>query len=852
MPTVQSAPADLSLLKSLWTNDTVRTILPSGLTLLVKPDYHTALASVQVWVKTGSIHEGDQLGAGLSHYLEHMLFKGTSRRSGRELSTSVQACGGQMNAYTTFDRTVYYIDIPAEHTAMALDILGDMVLHSTLPADEVKKEKDVILREIAMGQDEPDQRLGESLFATAFRAHPYAHPIIGYRDVFSTITRRELMAYYRARYVPNNLVVVVVGAVDVVSVQQAVEKHFAGNRAGLAPVLVPDEPAQLAARELHRYEKVELSRAGLAWQIPGLTHADTPALDVLAMILGAGDSSVLWQRVRERTGLVHSVDATSWNPGTTGLFYISYLSDGDKREAAAAAIRSELQRLSRCGFAQADLRKAVRQLMVAEINSRKTVSGMASRLGMAEVVVGDLNFSQTYFQRLTSLGPRDIQRVLKLYLQESNCTSVSLNPETSGTADARAAATVSPLKDCQLIEMANGARLVLQPDKSLPKIHLRLCCLGGPRYEPSDRRGITALLATLLTKDTQHLTAAAVARKIEDVGGTFSSFSGNNTFGLALEVLPTDFDLALEVLADAVLHPAFRAATLAIERDAQLAGIKEDRDNVVSFGGKLLRQKFFGGHPFGIDANGDEKGVAAITARDLAVLHRQLICASNSVLVVTGDFEPGRIEKSCQKFLKKLKAGKLVPKGGAFKQPAETGQFVEKLPRQQAVLFEAYPGPVLLSPDFYISEVMDELFSGMSSRLFERVRDELGLAYYVRSSRLIGLDTAMFYFYAGTAPDSEKAVFREIAAEIARVGGGKVTLAEFKRCQIRLKAAHRMGMQTNSARAMQAALNVLYGLPVNDWKNYDERIDAVKIRDLVRFVRSYFIRKNRIQLTVRP
>ena len=146
MPTVQSAPADLSLLKSLWTNDTVRTILPSGLTLLVKPDYHTALASVQVCVKTGSIHEGDQLGAGLSHYLEHMLFKGTSRRSGRELSTSVQACGGQMNAYTTFDRTVYYIDIPAEHTAMALDILGDMVLHSTLPADEVKNEKDVILR----------------------------------------------------------------------------------------------------------------------------------------------------------------------------------------------------------------------------------------------------------------------------------------------------------------------------------------------------------------------------------------------------------------------------------------------------------------------------------------------------------------------------------------------------------------------------------------------------------------------------------------------------------------------------------------------------------------------------------
>jgi zinc protease len=852
MPTVHSAAADLSLTQNLWANDTFRTVLPNGLTLLINPDHRTALASVQVWVKTGSIHEDGHLGAGLSHYLEHMLFKGTARRSGREISASVHACGGHMNAYTTFDRTVYYIDIPAEHTEMALDILGDMVLHSTLPADEVKKEKDVILREIAMGQDEPDQRLGEALFATAFRVHPYAHPIIGYLDVFTAITRKELMSYYRARYVPNNMVVVVVGAVDVAAVQKAVGRFFAGSRVGLAPVLVPDEPVQLGPRELHRFEKVELSRAGLAWHIPGLTHADAPALDVLAMILGAGDSSVLWQRMRERTGLVHSIDATSWNPGTTGLFYISYICDGDKREAAKAAIFGELQRLVRSGFPQTELRKAVRQLIVAEINSRKTVSGLASRLGMAEVVVGDLNFSQTYFQRLTALGPRDIQRVLKLYLQDINCSSVSLNPEISRSPACATGAAVSTLEDFQLIEISNGARLVLQSDKSLPKVHLRLCALGGPRYEPPQRRGATALLATLLTKDTKRSTAVAVARKVEEVGGSFSSFSGNNSFGLALEVLPPDFERALEVLSEAVLQPAFRPGTLAIERDAQLAGLKEDRDNVVSFGGKVLRQKFFGAHPFAIDASGDESGVAAITPRDLVRLHRQLLCAGNVVLVVTGDFEPGAVVESCRKFLERLKSGKLMPGGAVEKLPAETGSFIEKQPRQQAVLFEAYPGPALLSPDFYVSEVMDELFSGMSSRLFARVRDDLGLAYYVRSSRLIGLDAAMFYFYAGTAPDSEKAVFREIAAEISRVVRGGVTKTELKRCQVRLKAAHRMGMQTNSSRAMQASLNVLYGLPVNDWKKYGERIDAIKTTDLARFARTYFARTQRIRLTVRP
>ena len=169
MNNARSAAADMTMLDALWRDQVYREVLPNGLTLLVKPDHRTTLVSVQIWVKTGSIHDGDNLGAGLSHYLEHMLFKGSTRRSGREFSRVVQARGGYINAYTTFDRTVYYIDIPAEHLPLAMDILSDMVLHSTLPADEVRKEKDVILREIAIGQDEPDQRLGETLFSTAFR-----------------------------------------------------------------------------------------------------------------------------------------------------------------------------------------------------------------------------------------------------------------------------------------------------------------------------------------------------------------------------------------------------------------------------------------------------------------------------------------------------------------------------------------------------------------------------------------------------------------------------------------------------------------------------------------------------------
>ncbi len=199
------------LLGSLRENSVERYVLPNGMTIILKPDASSPVSSVQVWVKSGSIHEGCFLGSGLSHFVEHMLFKGTAKRSGREISKTIQAHGGYINAYTTFDRTVYYIDMPGEHTEVAVDLLADAVLNSTLPEEEVEKEKEVILREIDMGQDDPDHQLSQALFETAFREHSYRYPIIGHREVFETVSRDDLMEYYKTRYVPNNLTVIVVG-----------------------------------------------------------------------------------------------------------------------------------------------------------------------------------------------------------------------------------------------------------------------------------------------------------------------------------------------------------------------------------------------------------------------------------------------------------------------------------------------------------------------------------------------------------------------------------------------------------------------------------------------------------------
>ncbi len=859
MPRPPSVSADLRLLDPLWREPVRREILPNGLTLILKPDRAAALASVQFWVKTGSMHEGERLGAGLSHYLEHMLFKGTERRAGREISATVQAHGGYINAYTTFDHTVYYIDLPSEHAPVALDLLADAVLHSTLPAEEVTKEKDVILREIAMTQDDPDGRLWEALFATAFREHPYRHPIIGHRDVFSAVGREGLAAYYRARYVPENLVVVIVGDIDPAAMRAEVERQFgAAPRKGLAPVLVPAEPLQLAPREDRRREDVEITRGVLAWPIPGLTHPDSAVLGLVAMALGHGDSSVLWREIREKSRLVHSIDASSWNPGTTGLFCIAFTCDAPKRAAAEAAIGRALERCAARGFTAAQVRKAVRQLVVGEINTRKTMSGQASRLGMAEVVIGDLGYSRSYFERLRGVGPADLRRVLRAHLVPQRRTAVSIEPVAEKGPPSprlrRAAKSAASGRPPTFTEtrLPNGARLLLQTDRRLPNLHLRLFFEAGPLHEEANRRGATALWATLLTKDTRRRTADEVAQRIEEVGGSFYPVSGNNSVALAAEVLPPDAGRALEALAEAALEPAFAAGTFAIERDAQLAALRQDADDVVTFARKRLRRDFFGAHPLALDAQGDEAGMQALRAADVAALHRKLCVAGNAVLAVAGDI-PRELIPRLKAFLGRLPPGR-APARARWSQslPARAGDFVEKQPREQAVVLQAFPGPHVLAEDFYVGEVADELFSGMASRLFERVREEKGLAYFVRSARVAGLDAGMFYFMAGTQPGREGEVLAEIDAEIARVQADEVEAPELLRCQTRLKAARRQGLQTNGARASQAGIDALQGRPVNDGKHYDARIDAVTLAQLGEFARRHFQPALRTQLVVRP
>ncbi len=367
--------------------------LGNGLTVIVQEDHSAPVASLQAWCGTGSIHEDERLGSGLSHILEHMLFKGTATRGSSEFALKIQDQGGYINAYTSYDRTVYWIDIPSKGVAAALDLLADAMMNSTLPLEEFDKEQEVIRREFAMGFDDPDRMAALQLMAAAYQVHPYRLPVIGYLDIHDQLRRDDVMAYYKRRYVPNNLFFVVAGDVDAGAIRAQLEQYFSKYpRKSLPPVFIPQEPPQLGKRRCDTEFATELTRLNLAWHIPSVTSPDTPALDLLSTILGDGASSRLNQRIREQLGLVSSISASCYIPGDPGLFGIDAILEPGNREAVEKAIAAVIAELKARGVTAAEIKKAKRRAVSIHFNSLTTMRGIASDLGSNWLLTRNLGF----------------------------------------------------------------------------------------------------------------------------------------------------------------------------------------------------------------------------------------------------------------------------------------------------------------------------------------------------------------------------------------------------------------------------------------------------------------------------
>jgi zinc protease len=412
-----------------------RTVLDNGLTVLTRELHSSPIVSTMIWYRVGSRNE--ELGqTGKSHFLEHMLFKGTERFGKGQIDLLTLKNGGNNNAFTSHDFTAYYFNFASDRWEVALDIEADRMVNCVFAPEEFEAEKKVVIEELRMGLDSPWGTLLQELDATAYKVHPYRNPVIGWLQDVERATDTEQQAYYHRHYYPGNATLVLTGDFETDRALEAVSQRFSTiPRVLEAPAITAVEPPQRGEKRLKVRWRSKIPRIAIAYHAPEIAHPDSYALQVLNLVLTEGKTSRLYQRLVEKEQSVTFVTAEYGESKDSTLFHIRAEARGPHDpEAIEAAIHEELARISEAGATKQELDRAKHQIGAHFVLSRERAVDQAMLLGQVESLYG-LGYIDTYLDRVSNVTSDDLASVCSRYLSEMNRTVGYLVSDGSSEVD---------------------------------------------------------------------------------------------------------------------------------------------------------------------------------------------------------------------------------------------------------------------------------------------------------------------------------------------------------------------------------------------------------------------------------
>jgi len=834
----------------------VLTKLDNGLTVIIEEEHSAPVVSVQMWVKVGAADETNKE-AGISHVFEHMLFKGTPSKKVGEIARIIESVGGDINAYTSYDKTVYHLTVPSRYFSTGLDIIGDAIQHSSFDPVELKKELQVVLEELRMNEDDPGRNLYKTLLSKAYSTHPYGRPVIGSIKTVESFTRKQIIDFFKKWYIPNNMTLVIAGDVDSKAALEAAKKEFKGFLKSADPHRKrPVEPQQNDIRIGILAQKVHDTHLGLAFHIPEIKDDDTYALDVLSLILGGAENSRLYKKLKLDDQLVHGISAYTMTMKDPGILLITA---GLEAKNVAAAVSGTIREIKRLEFEGPDLEELERAKFNLEsdfIYSRETMEGIASKLGYFDTTLGDINYEKKYLAAIRGVSSDDIKRVTKKYLRTDAFSASVILPEEekslvtketllTAASEANAAAkTEFADKKTEAgtlkVKLDNGITLIVKEVHANPTVAFYATFPGGLRYEEPLTNGVGNFTAAMLTMGTTKHSREELSKQTEDMASAIGGFSGWNSTGVSGKFLSRFFDSGLNMLAEVVMKPTFPEDELEKLRKDILAGIKRQEDNLPSYTFKLLYRSLYKKHPYGMPSSGTVETVSAIKRKDLVSHYEKFFVPGRMVLTIVGDvnaeYAVDKVKEAFKDF--KKEAPPLPPPPVEEHQDSirKTGAVKDK---EQTHIGIGFLGTKIGDTDSYALKVMTEVLSGQGGRLFIDLRDTRSLAYSLAAFSKEGEDAGLIGAYIGCAPAKKDEAIAGILDELKQISTEKVTDDEIKRAKMSLIGGYEIGLQNVSSQAADMANSELYGLGYDFHKVYPEKIESVTKDDILRVAKKY-------------
>ena len=786
--------------------------------------------------------------------------------------------GGDINAYTSFDNTVYHIVVPSRHFSTGLDVISDSIQNSVIRPRraEVEKELEVVLEELRMNKDKPGQKSFQvGYLRPAYTKHPYGRPVIGYEERHQrALTREKILEFFSSWYVPNNMTLVIAGDIEAKSVLKEVRASFKNfKKKRVKRVKRAKEPVQKELRTSVIAQETAETHFALGFHIPKIKDSDTYAIDILEGVLGGFETSRLYKELKTDSGLVHSISAYAMTLKDPGLFLITGVAKAENLSEIVIGINREITKLGFTGPTEDELERVRLGLESSFIYSRENMQGIASKLGYYETTLGDLKFEEKYLEGIRGVTSADVRKVLHKYLNVDEMSVAIILPEENGDvfgeADIRAAllegtvdepvaktaiatGSATATKSTKRV-LPNGITLIIKEVHANPTVAFYAALPGGLRFEEPETNGIGSFTAALLRKGTEEHSNEELAEMIEALAGGISGFSGWNSTGVSAKFLARDFDAGLELFKEVLTEPAFPDEEIEKHRIDVLASIKRQEDSLPKYTFKLFLESLYESHPYGMPTIGTEETVNSFEREDLVNHYNNFFVPDRLVLTVVGDIDTKYVAAKITDVFEDFDTeGVELPTPPEEKREKEKKSVEKMKQKAQTHIVIGFLGTSIGHEDSYALRILSDILSGQGGRLFVNLRDKQSLAYSVHAFLKEARDPGVFAVYIGTAPEKKTQAMDEIFRELTDITTKPVTDAELARAKNSIIGGYEIGLQAVSNQAATLTNFELYGQGYDFQDEFISRVEAVTAEDVLRVAKKYLKLKSATIAVVGP
>jgi zinc protease len=838
--------------------------LDNGQTVIIKQVKNNPIVTIDTWIKTGSINETDK-NNGVSHFLEHLFFKGTKKNPPGEFDRVLESKGAVTNAATSKDFTHYYVTIPSNYFDLAIDLHSDMLLNPLVPRKELEKERKVVLEEIAKDANDPSNKVYENFNEMIYTTHPYRRKVLGTADVIGNITREEILEYYNKYYTPSNMITIIIGDVDPQHALDKVKEDFKKSDMQPCEVKTDSKKAVSHSRKSEKqliakstktdYQPIQSGYVIVGFRGVNAVNSDTNALDVLSTILGEGRSSRLNQNIKEQKQLAYSISAGNSSYKEDGLFLISANYTPDNVEKLQKAIFEEISKIQKQGVTPEELNRAKNVIERDTHYSRESISNISSEIGYTTVLTDNPKYYNEYLNNIKKVSMADVKRVANLYLKESSSGVSIVLPEENKQAKItekpkieHRLKLVSETHDTQKYVLDNGATLLISQNDLNDIVAISIYAKGGEFLEKV--QGSAFLTAAVMLKGTQKYSSLELAQIIEENG--IKVQPGVSADKFSLEILTTKAQLAktLEILDEVVNRATFEDSEIEKTRTAKLNSIKKSRDVPMNVALEEYRTLIFENSVYSNTSKILEKTLPKVQREDVLEYYSTILNPKDIVISVNGNVDASSLASQLTDIFSNEDSARFDYNNyGSKISPLNSPKLVVKkiADLKTAWLLIGWQTSGLLSAsnnqqkDYAALEVIDTLLgSGMSSRLFRNLRDQEGLAYQLGSSFSPNVLRGSFTMYIGTNPKTLNFAKEKMLFEINRLKSEFVSDKELNDAKEKLIGNYLISQETNLEKASSLGWFEASGRGFEFKDSYSKLINQVTASDIVEVANKYF------------